>query len=425
MIRRDPPDRIPPAMRDDALPLSRDAALRARAARVVPGGMWGHMNAARLPAGYPQFFARARGTRLTDVDGNEYVDFMCAFGPMILGYADPEVEAAAEAQRARMDIANGPGEAMVELAELMVGTIPAADWAMFAKNGTDATTACVMIARAHADRRKILVARGAYHGSAPWCTPWPGGTTAEDRAHLIPYDYNDVDSLAAAAAEAGDDLAGILVSAFRHDARRDQEMPRPDFAAAARALADRHGAALILDDVRAGFRIDLGGSWEPLGVRPDLSAWSKALGNGHPIAAVTGNEAMREAATRIFVTGSFWCSAVAMAAALATLNKLHRIDAVAHMARMGGLLRAGVAEQVAALGIGLRQTGPAQLPIMLFDDDPELARGELFCVTALRHGVYLHPWHDMFLSAAHTEADIEIALRATRKGLEAVALAFP
>lgn len=412
-------------MRDDVRRLPRDAALRARAARVIPGGMWGHMDATRLPEGYPQFFARARGTRLVDVDGNEYVDFMCAFGPMILGYADPEVEAAVEAQRARMDIANGPSETLVELAELMVGTIPAADWAMFAKNGTDATTACLMIARARGGRRKVLVARGAYHGSAPWCTPWPAGTTPEDRAHLVAYDYNDVDSLTAAAEAAGDDLAGILVSAFRHDTGRDQEMPTPAFAQAARALADRHDAALILDDVRAGFRLDLGGSWEPLGVRPDLSAWSKALGNGHPIAAVTGNDRMREAAQRIFVTGSFWCSAAAMAAAAATLRKLHRVGAVAHMAAMGGLLRQGVRAQAAELGIGLRQTGPEQLPIMLFDDDPDLHKGNLFCVTALRHGVYLHPWHDMFLSAAHSEDDVAIALEATRKGLEAVARAFP
>ena len=413
----------PAPLRNDPRPLARDAALRARAARVIPGGMWGHMNAARLPQGYPQFFAGAKGTRLTDVDGNEYVDFMCAFGPMILGYGDPEVEAAAEAQRARMDLANGPGAALVELAELMVETVPAADWAMFAKNGTDATTACLMIARAETGRRKILVARGAYHGSAPWCTPWPGGTTAEDRAHLVPYDFNDPASLAEAAAAAEGDLAGILVSAFRHDARIDQELTRHDFAAAARALADRHGAALILDDVRAGFRLHLGGSWEPLGVRPDLAAWSKALGNGHAIAAVTGNDAMRAAAQRIFVTGSFWCEAAAMAAATATLRKLHRIGAVAHMEAMGRMLREGIAAQAAALGVGVRQTGPAQLPILLFDDDADLAKGNLFCVTALDHGVYLHPWHDMFLSAAHTEEDIRIALAATRKGLEAVARA--
>ncbi|QPC42510.1 aminotransferase class III-fold pyridoxal phosphate-dependent enzyme [Kaustia mangrovi] len=415
----------PDTLRNDARPLPRDTALRDRARKVIPGGMWGHMDARRLPHGYPQFFAGAKGTRLRDVDGNEYVDFMCSYGPMILGYGDPDVEAAADAQRARMGIANGPGEILVELAELMVDTVPAADWALFAKNGTDATTACVTIARAHGGRRKVLVARGAYHGSAPWCTPWPAGTTAEDRAHLIYYTYNDVASLKAAAEAAGEDLAGILVSAFRHDGRVDQEMPTREFAGAARALADSHDAALILDDVRAGFRLHPGGSWEPLGVRPDLAAWSKALGNGYPIAAVTGNDRMRDAARQIFVTGSFWCGPVPMAAAAATLAKLGDGDAVAHMARMGTLLREGIQAQADALGVGLRQTGPAQLPLMLFDDDPKLERGDLFAVTALRHGVYLHPWHNMFLSAAHTEDDIEIALKATGKALEAVARAFP
>ena len=405
--------------------LHRDAALRDRARKVIPGGMWGHMNAVRLPAGMPQFFSRAKGTRLHDVDDNEYVDFMCAFGPMILGYADPDVDAAVAAQRGRMDIANGPGEVLVELAELMVETIPAADRAMFSKNGTDATTACVMIARAHAGRRKILVAEGAYHGSAPWCTPWPGGTTPEDRAHLIHYVYNDIASLEAAGAEAGDDLAGILASAFRHDARFDQELPTQAFANAARALADRQDAALILDDVRAGFRIDLGGSWQPLGVRPDLAAWSKALGNGYPIAAVTGTERLREAATKIFVTGSFWCGAGAMAAAVATISKLHRTNAVAHMTRLGGMLRTGLQAQADGLGVGLRQTGPASLPMVLFDDDPDFAKANLFVVTALQRGVYLHPWHNMFLSVAHSEDDIAIALKATQKALEAVAGAFP
>ncbi len=405
--------------------MNRDASLRARAKAVIPGGMWGHMNANGLPADYPQFFVQAKGARVTDVDGNEYIDFMCGFGPMILGYKDADVEAAAEAQRGRMDMANGPAEILVELAELLVDTIPAADWAMFSKNGTDATTACLMIARAETRRTKILVAKGAYHGAALWCTPKPAGTTAEDRAHLIHYTYNDVTSLSAACDQAGSELAGIVVSAFRHDARHDQEMATPEFATAARALADQAGAALILDDVRAGFRIDIGGSWEPLGVRPDLSAWSKALGNGHAIASVTGNDRFRDAAQKIFVTGSFWCGAVSMAAAVATVHKLKRIDAIAHMIRLGEKLRSGVQTQADALGIECRQSGPVQLPMILFDDDADFAKGNLFTITALRHGVYLHPWHNMFLSAAHTDDDIEIALNATQHGLDAVAQRFP
>jgi glutamate-1-semialdehyde 2,1-aminomutase len=403
---------------------SADAALRRRASAVIPGGLWGHMNAARLPESYPQYFARARGCRLWDVDGNEYLDFMCSYGPMILGYGDADVERAADRQRAELDIANGPAPVLVELAELVVATVPHADWAIFAKNGTDATTACVTLARAGTGRRKILAARGAYHGAVPWCTPSLAGVTAEDRAHVILFDYNDVASLQAAVDQAGDDLAAILVSAFLHNVRADQELPTQAFANTARALCDKHDAALILDDVRAGFRIHLGGSWEPLGVRPDLAAWSKAIANGHPLSAVTGNDRFRKAAQEIFVTGSFWCEAVPMAAAVATLTKLHASDAVAHMERLGLRLRNGIDAQARRHGVGLRQTGPVQMPMLLFDDDPELARGNLFADTALRHGVYLHPWHNMFLSLAHDEADIDQALEATDKALAAVAQRF-
>jgi glutamate-1-semialdehyde 2,1-aminomutase len=413
-----------PTLPENVVANSADAALRRRAAAVIPGGLWGHMNVARLPENYPQYFARARGCRLWDVDGNEYLDFMCSYGPMILGYGDEDVERAAARQRTELDIANGPAPVLVELAELVVATVPHADWAIFAKNGTDATTACVTLARAGTGRRKILAARGAYHGAVPWCTPSLAGVTAEDRAHVILYDYNDVASLEAAADEAGDDLAAILASAFLHNVRADQEMPTQAFANAARALCDQHDAALILDDVRAGFRLHLGGSWEPLGVRPDLAAWSKAIANGHPLAAVTGADRFRKAAQEIFVTGSFWCEAVSMAAAVATLTKLHASDAVAHMERLGQRLRDGINGQADRHGVGLRQTGPVQMPMLLFDDDPGLERGNLFAETALAQGVYLHPWHNMFLSVAHTDADIDQALDATDKALAAVARRF-
>ena len=128
--------------------LPNDAALRTRAQRVIPGGMYGHLNVARLPPGYPQFFARAEGATLWDVDGNAYVDFMCAYGPMVLGYGNREVEDAAAAQRALGDVLTGPSERLVELAEKLVGMVAHADWALFQRNGTDATTLCVVVARA-------------------------------------------------------------------------------------------------------------------------------------------------------------------------------------------------------------------------------------------------------------------------------------
>ncbi len=378
------------------------------------------MRAQGLPAGYPQFFSRADGCRLWDADGREVIDFMCSWGPVVLGHHDPEVEAAAEAQARLGDAMNGPAPVLVELAEHFTALVAHADWALFAKNGTDATTICVTTARAATRRRKLLVARGAYHGAAPWCTPSLVGVTAEDRAHLLHFFYNDIDSLEQAAALAGDDLAGVLVAPFRHDYGVDQELPTPEFARALRALCDRTGAALILDEVRTGARLDLAGSWESLGVRPDLAAWSKAIANGHALAAVTGNDRFRDAAASIFVTGSFWCGAVAMAAALATLRKLRAVDGIAHMQAMGQRLRDGLARQAMAHGFGIRQSGPPQMPMLLFDDDPDAALGSAFCTLALEQGVYLHPKHNMFLSVAHRPQDIDQALEATDRAFAAL-----
>jgi glutamate-1-semialdehyde 2,1-aminomutase len=409
-------------MLSNSLPI--DAALRTRAERVIPGGMYGHLNVARLPPGYPQFFARAEGATLWDVDGNAYVDFMCAYGPMVLGYGNPEVEAAATAQRALGDVLTGPSERLVELAEKLVGMVAHADWALLQRNGTDATTLCVVIARAATRKRKILVARGAYHGSAPWCTPHPVGTTSEDRVHLVHYDYNDVASLVAAAQSVEGDIAGVIASAFKHDYGRDQEMPTPAFARAVRKLCDEAGAALILDDVRAGFRLDLGGSWETVGVRPDLAAYSKAIANGYTLAAVTGCDRLRDAAQSVFMTGSFWCGAVSMAAALKTLEIFERDNSIATMTRLGQRFRDGLEAQAKANGLVLRQTGPVQMPQVLFADDAAVEKGRLFATEALRGGAWIHPQHNMFLSAAHTDADIDRALQATDGAMAAVRKSF-
>lgn len=399
---------------------SLDRSLRERALKVVPGGMWGHMHAKMLPDNYPQFFARAEKAHVWDVDGNEYVDFMCSWGPVILGHHHPEVDAAAAAQFRQGDCMNGPSEAMVELSELMVETIPHADWVQFQKNGTDATTTAVTVARSGTGRRKILVAKGAYHGAVPWCSPSVVGVTAEDRAHIIPYEYNDVESLHRAVEQAGDDLAGIVASAFKHDLGLDQQLPTPEFGRAVRAACDAADAALILDDVRAGFRLDIGGSWEKIGVRPDLSAWSKSIANGFPLAALTGRDRFRTAAQSVFVTGSFWCGAQPMAAAVATLTILRRDNVIAHMEKMGTLLREGLNSLSQTYGLPIRQTGPVQMPLVLFNDDKGAGKGLVFCAAALRAGVYFHPVHNMFLSAAHTPEDIARALEAAEEGFKAV-----
>lgn len=393
-----------------------------RAKIVIPGGMYGHQNTGPLPAAFPQFMKSGQGARVFDVDGNEYVDLMCSYGPVVLGHHHPVVERAAAAQAALADCQNGPSESMVELAETLVATVQHADWAMFQKNGTDATTLCCTIARATTGRRRILAAAGAYHGAAPWCTPRPAGVTPEDRLNMGYYTYNDLESVRAAVEAAGDDLAGIIVSPIRHDPGFDQELVDVSFARGLRELCDETGAALILDDVRCGFRLNLGSSWEPIGVLPDLSAWSKAIANGFPLACVLGTDRFREGASSVYTTGSFWFSAVAMAASLATIRTLRDEGAVEKMASMGEAFRAGIAEQAERFEIGIKQTGPAQMPNLSFDLDGvgDYEFANLFSSTAMQHGLYIHPRHNWFVSAAMTNEDLELALDATGQAFAAV-----
>jgi glutamate-1-semialdehyde 2,1-aminomutase len=354
------------------------------------------------------------------VDGRKFIDLMCSWGPNLLGYRHPTIEQAVQRQQAIGDCLNGPTPRFVELAEQFVARSAHADWVMFQKNGTDATTVCVTIARAATGKRKILVAANAYHGADPWCTPRPAGVTAEDRAHLIYYAFNDLQSLQQAVDQAGSDLAGIMVSGFKHDMAQKLEMPTQAFANSVREHSSKAGAALILDEVRTGYRLHKGGSWEPLGIRPDLCAWSKAIANGYALSAVTGIDSLRDAATHIFTTGSFWAGGVAMAAAIATLEVTDQIDLVKHLELIGNHFRQGIEKQAADHGIKVNQSGPVQMPLILFEDDKDFSKGLKFCAHALSNGAYLHPKHNMFLCLAHTMDDIDLVLQATDKAFQAL-----
>lgn len=391
-----------------------DKALRQRAAKVLPNGVYGHMSTMLLPDSHPQFFERAEGAYIWDADGNKYLDFMCAYGPNLLGYGDTRVNTAATAQLAKGDTMTGPTALMVELAETLADMVSHADWAMFCKNGGDATTMAKTVARAQTGKRVILVAKGAYHGALPWCTPVPSGVLPEDRAHIAHYEYNNVASLEAAVAAAGDDLAGIFATPFKHDAFTDQALPDPAYARRARELCDQTGAMLIVDDVRGGFRLTRDCSWELIGVRPDLSAWGKSFANGHPISALLGSDTARDGAASIYATGSFWYAAVPMAAALETLKILRGSDYLEHTIALGTHLREGLAAAAKDAGFGFRQSGPVQMPLFLFDDDPDFRLGFAWGEAMLKRGVYVHPWHNMFLCQAMTQADMDFAIDAAK-----------
>ena len=246
--------------------------------------------------------------------------------------------------------------------------------------------------------------------------PIPGARRASrvrrpDKADLVEYPYNDLEGAEAAAARAEGDVAAIIVTPFKHDSFEDQELVDPRFARGLRALGDRVGAALVIDDVRAGFRLDPRGSWEPLGVRPDLTAWSKAIANGYPMRPSPGRTRSAGGGADLYSTGSFWFSAVAMAAAMATIETLAR---PAGRPRWSGRPAAPgrIASEASSHGVAIRQTGPVQIPCLSFAGDENLERGMVSPASAACRGVFLHPSHNWFLSSAHTEDDVDRTLEA-------------
>ena len=410
--------------KQESINLENDLLLRKRAEAFIPGGMWGHMSVKKLPFGYPQFFSKAKNAKIWDLDGNCYIDFMCGYGPNILGYNNVEVDKAVNEQRKKLDLGNGPSALVVDLAEKITTLVDSADWALFAKNGTDATTTCLTISRAATGKKKILVAKGYYHGSAPWCTPVAKGVVEEDTSNLIFFEYNDIASLADAEEKAGADLAGIILTAFRHDVRRDQELPNKAFLKKAREICNGKNAVLILDDVRAGFRLNRKGSWFEYGVTPDLTAFSKAIGNGYPLSAIVGLDKLKQAASEIYVTGSYWCNATSMAASLKTLSIIEEIDVVAHISYLGNKLKTGIDHIAKNFGVEISQSGPSQMPLILFEHDKDFSKGSKFVQYLLSKGIYFHPWHNMFLSLAHTVEDVDVTLEAVEYAMKKISLEF-
>jgi glutamate-1-semialdehyde 2,1-aminomutase len=393
-----------------------------RAAKALPRGVAGHFSPQVNWPGSPHFIARAEGSRIWDVDGNEYIDLMCSWGPIVLGYLHPEVEEAVARQHAMVDCGPGAAPVMVDLAEKLVSLIDGSAWALFAKNGADVTTLAVTLARAHTGKRTVLVANGAYHGSLPWCNPDVQGTVPGDRADLDYFDFNDPGSVAAAIERHPGDLAAVITSPYRQPAGFDQQAPTREFAVGLRDLCDRNDALLIHDEVRTGMRLELGTAWRRFGVAPDLSAWGKAIANGYSLAALVGKEEVREAAAKVFATGSFWWTGDSMAAGLATLEVMEREDSLGKMNDWGTKFQEGLAAAAAARGLGIEVTGPPTMPYARFtDDDDERGIADIFTAACGKHGLYLHPRHNWFVSAAMDGRDLDQALSAVQAGVDAVA----
>ncbi|MCA1786937.1 MAG: aminotransferase class III-fold pyridoxal phosphate-dependent enzyme, partial [Desulfobacteraceae bacterium] len=303
------------------LNISKSLELFDQACTLVPGGVLGARKPTDFINGeYPIFLESGKGCRLTDVDGNEFVDFLCGYGPIILGYREEEVD------RAVYDQVSGKGFCFTltqqfqnRLAKKIHELVPLAEMSVFLKTGSDATTASIRIARAHTGRLKVM--RCGYHGWHDWCVEMKGGIPSKFYEDVFEFQYNRLDQLEQLMEEHGDDTAAVIMTPFGHPNHQEMQVPAPGFLEGVKDIARKYGAVLIYDEIRTGFRVSMGGAQKYYGVTPDISVLGKAIANGYPISVVTGKkEIMMAASHKLFISSTFFPNSDAFVAALKTIE---------------------------------------------------------------------------------------------------------
>lgn len=428
-------------------PATQSAALTARAERVLPGPSLGTFVTA---PDRPFVAARGAGSRVWDVDGNEFIDYVLGSGPLILGHAHPAVVAAVTRQAARGAQFYALNEPAIELAERLVEAIPCAEKVLFCSTGSEATFYAMRLARAHTGRDKVLKFEGGYHGASdyavvayappravayPVAPPDSAGVPAGAAGEMLVAPFNDAALAAELIARHRDELAAVIVEPFQRFIP-----PQPGFLAALRRATAEHGVLLIFDEVVTGFRLAWGGAQERYGVVPDLAAYGKTIGGGFPLAAVAGPAAILDLADPrrrgddryVYFSGTFNGNPLAAAAGLATLDELARPGVYDRLHATAGRLAAGLEGAAAAAGVAAQVLWDGPIVTVLFTARPvtdyrsartaDPARARRWHDGLLARGLLINPAQQKwYLSTAHGDEEIDRTLAAARAVLEEIA----
>ena len=412
--------------------MTRSADLFDRAKQLMPGGVNSPVRAFRAVGGTPFFVASAVGATLTDVDGRSYLDYVCSWGPLILGHAHPLVLAAIEAAAARGWSYGAPCEDEVRLAELVCERVPSIERVRFVNSGTEATMAALRLARAATGREFVLKFEGCYHGHgdsflvkagsgvATLGLPDSPGVPSALAGLTLTVPFNDAGAVEDAFKRRGDAIAAVIVEPFVGNV--GFIAPEPAFLPALRVLCDRHGALLVFDEVMTGFRVGPGGAQERVGVRPDLTTLGKIVGGGLPVGAYGGRaDLMCRIAPEgpVYQAGTLSGNPLAMAAGLATLRETARPGFYETLARRTARLTAGIGDAARRHGVPVTVGHAGSMwgvyfaaPPVRHYADAKRTDTALFARwhrAALDRGVFLPPsaFEAAFVSMAHTDADIE------------------
>ena len=386
----------------------------ARAGRIIPGAHHLSGRVLTTPGRSPMYFERGRGCRITDVDGHEYIDFLMAFGAFLLGYADPEVDAAAREELAKGSLLSMNRPQHVLFAEALVERFPTADMAVLLKTGSEATTAALRIARRATGRRRV--ARAGYHGWHDWCLPLDQSVPAGLDAQVLEFDSNAPHSLEALFGAYPGEIAAVILA---------PEMvlpPTPDVFLTLQDITQRHGAVFVLDEVKTAFRTAPGSVQARFGLTPDLTTVSKGLSNGWPVAAVVGRRDVMDHAAGMHLSATYHGDTASMAAALTTLRIVRERGVADHVWALGQRLIDGLNALALEFEVPASSFGEPfpPMPFLRFDHPhPETndALRTAFYEAMLARGVLLHPRHMWFISHAHQAADIDTTLEHARSAM--------
>ncbi|MDD6188308.1 MAG: glutamate-1-semialdehyde 2,1-aminomutase [Clostridiales bacterium] len=418
--------------------MTRSEELFGAAQKVLPGGVNSPVRACRAVGTYPRFLEKGCGSRVWDVDGAEYIDLICSWGPLILGHCNEAVEQAVQTAIKKGLSFGAPTAIEVEMAEL-VCSMTGMEMVRMVNSGTEAVMSALRLARGATGRSKIIKFAGCYHGHSDSMlvkagsgaltggAPDSAGVPAEMAGDTLTADYNDLDSVRRLLQANPGQIAAIIVEPVA--ANMGVVPPQPGFLEGLRSLCDEHGSLLIFDEVITGFRLAPGGAQEYYGVRADLATYGKIIGGGMPVGAYGGSRKLMELVAPlgpVYQAGTLSGNPVAMAAGLAQLRILQSSPEIySELERRGAMLQEGLKEALSGIPAQVNRVG--SLLTVFFTAQPvtgyeqakssDLARFAVWYRGLLQRGVYAAPsqFEAMFLSAAHTDGEVEQIIRAARE----------
>lgn len=425
---------------------SANQALFEKSQQLIPGGVNSPVRAFRSVGGTPIFFKKGLGSKLWDVDGKEYIDYINSWGPMIVGHAHPDVISAVQAVAANSLSFGAPTGLELEMASLINKLVPSMEQVRLVSSGTEATMSAIRVARGFTGRNKLVKFEGCYHGHSDallvkagsglltFGEPSSAGVPAEVAAHTLTLEYNNTQQLKELFAKAGDEIACVIIEPVVGN--MNLVVPHMEFLQTLRELCTQHGTVLIFDEVMTGFRVHLGGAQALYGIQPDMTTLGKVIGGGLPVGAFGGRKDIMQCLAplgAVYQAGTLSGNPVAVTAGLETLKLIQAPDFHAKLTAMTKKLVDGLVAVAKEAGVVFSAQNVGGMFGLYFSEQCPTSFAEvmqtnkdnfnLFFHSMLASGVYLGPsaFEAGFVSAAHTDDDIASTLAAAKKAFALVA----